>query len=495
MPPLDVAVILAYLAFTVAGGIRAARQGGDDADEYFTGRGTLKGAWGTVMIGLSIAATLFSGISLVVYVSAAYTDGIRILLGLAALLLAWIVLHWWFLPRYLAGGWKHPYEVVERRFGATARRFMSAQFLLLRLAWMGVLIYAPTLIILGTAGLDDRWFWPVVLVIGAVSTLYTVTGGIRGVIVMDAVQFLITGGSMLLILGFIAVKLGLSPAAMAGELREAGRFTLFDPAGAPARTLTFWSVLIGMTVTSFGSYLADQMSLQRYLAADTRQDARRSFMVNIAGAYGIAVILVLVGLLLWLWYRHHPDAALPARADQVLAHFIATQLPPGLSGLLIAAILAATIDSMTSGINAVSAALTNDWLVPLGRARTSAELVRFGRRANLVIGVLATLSAGLAASLGPALDSSQILMGSFLGSMLAGMLLAVSGLRVRRGAVVAGMAAGLVAGWVVAASALSVMWVAPAALGAGLAVPLLAGLVFRLPAAAAAPLLSTKENP
>lgn len=478
MRSLDIIIVLIYLAGVVAGGFLSSRNAKGDADEYFTGKGTLKGPLGTIMIGLSIAATLFSGISLVVYVSAAYTDGIKILLGLVSLLAAWLVLHWWFLPRYLAGGWRHPYEIIERRFGYRVRMFMSAQFLLLRLAWMGVLIYAPTLIILGSAGLDDRWFWPVVAILGVMSTLYTVVGGIRGVIVMDAVQFLITVGCMLLIMIFIMAKLGMAPREMAGELHAEGRLALFSSGGAGSG-LTFGSVLIGMLVTSFGSYLADQMSLQRYLASDTRKSAGRSFMVNIVGAFGIVGILVLVGLMLWLWYRHNPDPGLPTKADQILPYFIAKNLPAGLSGLLVAAIVAATIDSMTSGINAVSAALTNDWLVPLGRKRTSEELVRFGRIANLGIGVLATLSAGLAALLGPALDSSQILMGSFLGSMLACMLLAVSVAPARPVAVLLGMGGGLFAGWGVAASSLSVMWVAPTALVIALGVPVADLLLFR----------------
>lgn len=481
MRSLDIIIVLIYLAGVVAGGIFSSRNPKGDADEYFTGKGTLKGPVGTIMIGLSIAATLFSGISLVVYVSAAYTDGIKILLGLVSLLAAWLVLHRWFLPRYLAGEWKHPYEIIEQRFGYRVRMFMSAQFLLLRLAWMGVLIYAPTLIILGSAGLDDRWFWPVVVTLGVTSTLYTAIGGIRGVIVMDAVQFLVTAGCMLLIMIFVMAKLDMSPGAMASELHAQGRLALFATNGAAPQTLTFGAVLIGMMVTSFGSYFADQMSLQRYLASDTRKSAGRSFMVNIVGAFAIVGILVLVGLMLWLWYRHNPDPNLPAKADQVLPYFIARNLPAGLSGLLIAAIVSATIDSMTSGINAVSAAVTNDWLVPLGRKRSSEELVRFGRLANLGIGALATLSAGLAALLGPALDSSQILMGSFLGSMLACMLLAVSAVRARPAAVLTGMAAGLLTGWAVAGSSLSVMWVAPAALAVATGLPLLDLLFFFRP--------------
>lgn len=471
MRTIDVAIVLAYLAAVIAAGL-AFRGRQATADEYFTARGRFRGMLGQALIGLSIAATLFSGASLVVYVSVAFSDGAQIALGAVCLPVAWIVLHFWFLPRYMAGRWEHPYSVVEARFGGTVRLALSALFMLLRVGWMGVLIYVPALIVSGVAGIDDRWFWLVALGIGLSSTLYTVIGGMRSVIVTDAIQFVVIIAGLAFILGSIISGLDVGVSAAARELASAGRLDVLDFSLDLTRPFTFFSIVVGLSVANLGSYAADQMSLQRYLAADSPRAATRAFLVNLAGAASLIAVLVSVGLLLWLWYRHHPDPQLPVKPDQVLPYFIATQLPAGVSGLLVASILAATMSSVTSGINAIAGALTNEWFCRLGRRRSPEALYLLGRRTSLAVGVASTLLALVAGRLGSALQSSQILMGGFLGSMLACMILAVSTVPARPAGVLWGMAAGLAAGWCVAGSPLSSLWISPAAFAAAMFVPL-----------------------
>ncbi len=475
---LDLAIVAIYLGGVVAAGL-ACRGKENSVDAYFTGHGVLPGRLGTIMIGLSIAATLFSGVSLVAYVSTAFHDGISILMGLVCLPLAWAILSCWFLPRYLAGNWNHPYEIIERRFGSVTRLCLSGMFVLLRIVWMGVLIYTPTLIVMGAAGLGPGWFWPIVIATGFSSTIYTVLGGIRGVIVTDAIQFIVILGGILFILVSVLLKLDLSVSAVLGELRQQGKLTLFDFSLDPTRSFTFWTVIFGVSVSNLGSYLADQMSLQRYLASASPKEAQRAFAVNVWSAAVVVIALVLVGLLLAVWYVRHPDPNRPAEPDLVLAYFIAKELPVGMSGLLIAAILAATMSSMTSGINALAGALTNDWLPRFGRGRTPRELYRFARRASLAIGLVSTLAAGLASHFGSLMVSSFVVLGAFLGPMLACMLFAVSRLAVRPSLVLAGLAAGVLTGWTMTATPVSGLWVPPVSFFIASLVPLggwLAGL-------------------
>jgi Na+/proline symporter len=184
----------------------------------------------------------------------------------------------------------------------------------------------------------------------------------------------------------------------------------------------------------------------------------------------VVLTLVAIGLLLWLWYRHHPDPLRPAQPDRLVSYFIAQELPAGLSGLLIAAVLAATMSSMTSGINALAGAVTNDWVVPLGRKRSPVELYRFSRRASFVIGIVATLSAGLIERMGSILDATQIVMGLFLGPMLACMMLAVARTRATSASMLWGMALGLVAGTGVTLSPATSLWVSPVAFAVTLVV-------------------------
>ncbi|MBL9215843.1 MAG: hypothetical protein JNG83_10245 [Opitutaceae bacterium] len=471
MRAADLTIIVVYLAAVVAAGI-ACRGRQESIDDYFTGHGTLSGRFGALLIGLSIAATFFSGVSLVAYVGTSFRHGAAMILGLVCLPLAWLILRGWFLPRYLAENGRHPYEIIERRFGPAIRLCLSAMFILLRIGWMGVLIYAPALIVMGAAGLGPEWFWPVVAMVGVSSTVYTVLGGIRGVIVTDALQFVVILIGVFGVLVLTWAKLDLSAGAALAWLREQGRLAVFDFSLDPVRPFTFWAVVGGVTVSNLGSYLADQMSLQRYLASASLREAQRAFAVNVWSAGAVLVTLILAGLLLSVWYAHHPDPALPADPDLVLSHFIAKELPVGMSGLLIAAILAATMSSMTSGINSLAGALTNDWLLRFGRARTPQELYRFGRTASLAIGVVSTLAAGLAAHFGSLMIASFTVMGAFLGPMLAVMLLAVSRWQVRRSFVLSGLVAGVGCGWAVALSPATGLWVPPVSFAVAILIPL-----------------------
>ena len=459
---VDIGVVVVYLAAVVVIGITF-RGRKESSDEYFTAHGLFQGPLGTVMVGLSIAATYFSGVSLIVYISSAYTGGIQILVGIIVMPLSWIVLHFWFLPRYLAGDWRHPYEVIERRLGNPVRLLLSAMFCLMRIGWMGVVVYVPALVIMSTVGLDKNWFWPITLVIGLSSTAYTVVGGIRGVIVTDAIQFVVVAFGMIFIGSLLWLRLDLSTAGMIRELGDFGHLHFLNFSFDPTITFTFWAVLCGVGVSNLGSYLSDQMALQRYLTASSPKEAAHAFLINVIGVIIVVTSLVAVGLLLWLWYRHHPDPSLPVEHDKILAYFIAKELPIGISGLLIAAILAATMSSITSGVNSLAGAFTNDWMTRFGRKRTPVEMFHLSRWSSLGVGILAIAAAGLIERMGSLLIASQVVMGVFLGPMLACMVLALVPLRVRSVAVLVGMLAGSLAGIWVAFSPATGMWVSPVA--------------------------------
>jgi SSS family transporter len=465
MHPVDLLIILVYLTGTVYLGIKC-RGKQDTIDDYFTAGGGLRGPLATVLVGLSIAATLFSGISFLAYPSVAYSNGLGVILILIDLPIFWIIVRFWFLPRYLATKTTHPYDVIEKRFGYGVRTTASVMFVLLRIGWMATLIYAPTLIILAAAGLGQSWFWPVVLAIGLSCTAYTTLGGIRGVIVTDAIQFIIIAAGIAFVIGYIFFNIPVTLSRVFTDLASEGYLQLLDFSFNPLETFTVWTILIGILLANLSSYIADQMSLQRYLSLDSVQSASRSFAVNLTGAGIVLVLLVFVGLMLNSWYRYVADAALPETADKILPHFVATQLPSGLAGLLLAAILAATMSSMTSGINALAGSLTIDFHArsKTGRTRSSKELLPFARYSSLAIGLIATLCAGFVGSLGSIFEIAQALLGVFLGPLLSVMFFAVTRIQVRPTALVAGMLAGCLAGWIIVFSpAISSVWTAAGA--------------------------------
>ncbi len=477
---LDFAVIFIYLSGVVWAGLSSRGKKGN-SDEYFTAKGGFVGKLGVIMVGLSMAATLFSGISFVVYTSTAFSRGAQIGIAVLGLPLAWAVLRYWFLPRYLAGSGSHPYDIIETRLGTEARLCVSAMFILLRIGWMAVMLVAPTLVLMGAAGLGPGWFWPIVTITGVTATAYTAIGGIRSVIVTDAIQFLVMGFGTLFIIGFILAKVGLPVDEIVGQLQQAGHLNLWDFSVNLHESFTFWGVMFGISIANLGSYIGDLMMLQRYLAAESPQAAARAFAINMWGVILVILALVTTGLLLWVWYHNHPDPNLPAKPDLVLAYFIAQELPAGVSGLLIASILAATMSSMTSGIIALSGTLTNDWVKRFGRPRSAAEMIRFGRVSSVLIGVAAIFTAGAASQLGTLFQISQAIVGAFLGPMLGCMVIVAGNWTLRPRFVLAGMALGTLTGWCIAFSSVSVVWVATGSALVTVLVPGLLRLCFPTP--------------
>lgn len=472
MNKIDLTIIVIYLGITLYLGIRfRGRQ--DSADDYFTASGALGGRIGSILVGLSVAATLFSGISFIGTPSLSYRAGLISVLVPLCLPILWLIVTFWFLPKYLAHKGTHPYDFIEKQFGFPVRITAAAFFVLLRIGWMAALIYVPTLVVMAAAGLDDQWFWPLVLVVGFTCTAYTTAGGIRGVVITDALQFVIIAIGILMIIGYILFNMPAGFSEIVTELDKDGYLEIHDWSFDFTKTLTVWSIFFGIVIANLSAYAADQMSLQRYLATGTLKSAQHSFTVNAITGTCVQLLLILLGIALAAWYRFNHDPTLPEMPDKVLPHFIATVLPTGLSGLIIAAILAATMSSMTSGINSLAGSITNDLRQRVGQKLTPNQLLRFARRTSLIIGLLSTLSAGLVSALGTIFDIAMILFGIFLGPLLTPVFLAACKVIAPSWAVICGMFAGFLTGCLVAWSPASSLWVAPAAFFASLIPPLI----------------------
>lgn len=457
---IDVSIMALYLGGCVVAGILA-RGRGDDAEDYFTAGGRLNTWFSTIVVGLSIAGTFFSGISFIAYPSVVYSSGILLpVLGLiVSMPLAYLALRYWFLPRYLGQGWKYPYDVLEARFGPATRTVAASLYVMMRIGWMAAMIYAPTIAIMTMGELDDRWFWPIVLVTGLSNTFYTAVSGIRGVIVTEAIQMLV------IILGVTATivaawwQLPVTFSVAWSSLTHSDRLSVMNFSLDPTAGLTVWTVIFGVTVANLTNYIGDQMSLQRYLATGNLRSATRSFVVNVVGVVIVVGLLTVVGLSLFVYYTHVHDPALSPKADQVFPHFVATRLPAGVAGLLLAALLAAT--SIPSGINTLAAVLTLDFHSRIDREMSEAKRARWGKIYSVAIGVAATFAAGAVARLGTLFELSQIILGVFAGPLLSCIVVAVAGWRCRGSAMVVGMLAGWAAGVAVYFAGAAALWVAP----------------------------------
>ncbi len=459
---IDVGIMSGYMVSIFVIGLLA--RGRDvDAADYFIAGGTLNTWFHTVMIGLSIAATFFSGISFIAYPSVVYSHGILLpVWGLTVCMaMYYVVLRYWFLPRYLARKWSYPYQVLEARFGSGTRSFAAGLYILMRIGWMAAMIYAPTVAILTMAKLDAWWFWPIVLITGLSNTIYTVVSGVRGVIVTEALHIpvIIFGVSATIVSAWLHLPVPMETALT--ELAHSGRLSVLDFSIDPRAPLTVWVVVFGVSIGNLTNYIADQMSLQRYLATGDARAASRSFAVNVVGVVIVVALLTLVGLSMHVYYAHTVDPTLPGNADEIFPHFVATRLPVGVAGLLLAALLAST--GIPSGINALAAVLTLDFHTRLRTGMTAAQQVWWGRFYSLLIGLLATLTAGVVSKLGTMFELSQIILGVFAGPLLSCVVIAVGGWRCTGRAMIIGMLLGWLVGVAVTWSGAAAPWVAPSA--------------------------------
>lgn len=458
MTYIDYIIVVVYMGVVITAGLMS-RGKQDSAEDYFASSGTMKGLLGMVMVGLSIAATFFSGISFVAIPSIVIDSGTKIFLIFGSLIPCSLLVYFWFIPRYMEYRSFHPYEIIASRMGENVRTITSALYVLLRIGWMASLIYAPTIVLLTVMKLGNEWTWPIIIIIGMVSTGYTVFSGLRGVVVTDAIQMLIILASLLFTFLFALSQIPMNPGDWFQKLKEKGMLTMPSFSLSMVERFTVWGVLVGISVSNLAMYIADQMSLQRYIATGDTKSAQRSFLYNMGGVVVVLGLLMMIGMVVLLWYSYHPQISMPDNPDRVFPAFVSTVLPSGLGGLMAAAILAATMSSITSGINALAGALTIDFIQPACPDAPPEFFLKVGRWLSLGIGLLCTIVAGFASRMGTIYDLTQAILGVFMGPILAVVLLAMSGRKCNPRHVNAGILISSAVGLMVAFSNIQSIWV------------------------------------
>jgi solute:Na+ symporter, SSS family len=382
---LDFVVIIAYLAGITGLGVFVGRRQ-KDAKDYFVADRSIP--WWAVMF--SIVASETSALTFISIPGLAYTTDLGFLEIATGYLLGRIVVANTLLPRYYKGNLVTAYALLEQRFGLATRRFTSIVFMATRGMADSVRVFAtavPIALIIGPL-LPRAAVMPVaVLVLGTLTVLYTIKGGMRAVVWTEIVQasvYLIGGLSAAILAGQL-VHGGWSAittaASAAGKMHMISWYTGFD------RPNTMFAGLIGGAFLSMASHGADQLIVQRLLSARSLRDAQMAIIGS-----GVAVIIqfalfLMLGIGLWSFYggRHFstPDAIFPT--------FIVDQMPHGMVGLLLAAVLAATMSTHSGAINSLAAASTHDIYLPLtGRAHDDPRTLRIGRVMALVWGIVLT---------------------------------------------------------------------------------------------------------
>ncbi|WP_221032391.1 sodium:solute symporter family transporter [Actomonas aquatica] len=422
---LDYFVIAAYAG--VIAGITwfCGRQRATTADDYFVAGRSMPG-WAVAM---AMMAALISSNTMVGHPATAYQKGLILLLGSLTLPAVLFFVAKVIVPFYRRTIRMSAYEYLGRRFGLGGRLYASICFMADRLFDVGVTLLTSAVPVAVMTG------WPLFNVVAGLAVFtvaYTMLGGMRTIVWTSVVQ----GGVFMIAAVLIALRLLLAPecgepGAVLRAAWEGGRLGLGDFSFSWASLFdsthtTQWLLVLAYTVNWGRRYIADQHMVQRYLIARSDADAERGALWNGLLCVPVWAIFMLIGASLFGFYQLS-GATPPNVADEVVPHFIVHQLPAGIVGLMLAAILAASMSSISPDLNSIATAFTSDIMGHFLPQLSDRARVRIGRLAVFVGGGVALLTALLMAPKGEAatimeraVTVAAILSGGMLGLFFLG---------------------------------------------------------------------------
>lgn len=442
MTALDIAAIAIYFAGITGMGLFFYRRA--KTTEGFTeASGRLSG----LVVGISIFGTYLSSITFLALPGKAYTGNWNALAFSLSLPLTAYTAARWFTPLYRSMTDVSAYAYLERRFGLWARLYAMTCYILTQQARMGTILFLVALALERLTG----WDISIVIIFTGLSVIaYCAAGGIEAVIWTDVAQSVILTIGALASAAALLLKMPEGPGQLFQIAGNAGKFSL-GPYDLSFFNATFWTVLLYGVFINMQNFGIDQSYVQRYKAARSLDDAKKSVWLGALLYVPVSALFLFIGTGLYAFYTAEPSRLpleLATQGDRVFPHFMITELPPGVTGLVIAALLAAAMSTISTSLNSSASVLLDDVALRLWRpGMTDAGKLFFLRMATVVFGVSGTGIALLMISIKTALDMWWNLAGIFSGGMLGLFLLGV----ISKRASSAGAAVGTVAGIIVIA--------------------------------------------
>ena len=487
---IDVLIIVVYLAGLAGVGLYFSRRQ-TNLDEFFLARQSM--AW--LPVGLSLMAALNSGIDYLMQPSSTIRYGLILLIGTSS----WLFLYPWVayvtLPFYRRLNVYTAYEFLEVRFDVRVRTLAAAIFIVWRLGWMATAIYVPCLAIsAATGGRVDLTM--MIAVLGLLVTAYTMLGGIQAVIWNDVIQFCIMFGGLAATVWITLSHVPGGAAEIWTAAQTAGKTSLATPTGLAAgsgifahvaafftQPINVTAILVALVVGRMAGYTSDQVMVQRFQTTKSIKDSRQAFIVNAAGDALWMFGLSFVGLALLAYFNHHP---LPPEfaSDRILPYFMSQAFPAGAVGLVIAAILAASLSSIDSAVNSCTSVVVVDVYRRLILGAAAGDQGRrdvlVSRIATVGFGIAGTVLAMNVSRIGSLLEIANKLINAFSGPLFGIYILAMFSRRATSNAVLAAGIAGTFTSYYVAyQTRIGFMWPSTFGFAATLAIGAALTLAFR----------------
>ncbi|MBT4820309.1 MAG: sodium/solute symporter [Lentisphaerae bacterium] len=382
----NLATIILYMLAVVLIGAWFSRSE-DSSEEYLLGG--RKMVWWAV--GISYMMSLLSTVSLVMVPGEIYNHGLSLYVLAPLYPLTAILMYWIFVRFYFKMGVFTPFTYLERRFSRSFRVLTSILYLWTRLIYLGMVLFSSSKVFEGAAGWP-AWF--TITIVGVVGIVYTMLGGMKAVIWTDVMQF------VALFLG-LGITIAICAHHIDGGLWGGIRYAIDHGHGASMYTkrefytldpyvrLCFWILLIGKFTEPMFYSTADQISVQRLLSTSSFKNGFRAMLVNALAGIPFTFMMWAIGLIIFAYYAQHPDPNV-TQGDTAFFTFVATKLPAPIPGLMLAAMLAAVMSTLDSGMNSLSAVGLKDIYLPFVNPNAAEKKqVLVARLLTLLIGAIA----------------------------------------------------------------------------------------------------------
>jgi SSS family transporter len=376
---VDLGIVIAYLLGVTALGVWF-RRGQQDAKDYFLG-GKSAPWWA---LAFSIVATETSTLTIIGTPAISYATNLTFIQLVLGYLVGRVLIVVLLLPGYFRGEFFTAYALIEKRFGTRMRAVAATTFLVTRAVAEGVRVSAIALVVSVVLGTSEHW---AVVIVIALTILYTFEGGMKAVIWTDVAQLLLYLTGSVVTLGFL---LHLIPGGVREVLAVAddagNKLQFLDFSFSLATKYTFWSGVIGGAFLTMASHGTDQTIVQRLLAARNENDSRKALLASGVIVLVQFTLFLLVGVLLFCFADHWPLLARGERVDRVLPLFLAKEMPVGLAGLMLASTIAVAMSNASGCLNSMAASSILDFSVAAGWRRDADSFLTWSRRMTLVWG-------------------------------------------------------------------------------------------------------------
>jgi SSS family solute:Na+ symporter len=421
---IDTAILLLYGLILVGMGVYFFRK--TKTSEEFMVAGRSIPSWAA---GIAVMSAYTSSISYIAIPGKAFDSNWHpLIFALAALPVTWFVTKY-VIPHYRKNNIISVYKYLEDKIGEWGRVYASFSFLLFMVGRTAVILYLSSLLLVSFIDIDIQML---IVIIGVITIIYTLMGGMEAVIWTDVMQSIVMIGGVLFVGYLLTKEIFSEPEFLIQKAFDENKFSLGDTSFSLS-SRTVWVMIIYGITENIRNLMADQNYTQKYASVPTEKKAKKSVWFAMLIYLPLTAIFLYIGTALFAFYAGQPIDPSIVKGDQVFPYFIATELPVGVKGLIIAAILAASMSTIDSALNCSATVLYEDYYRKYFRLKPSEKnSIGFLRLSTIVWGVLGIVFALLLINAQSALDTWWQISGIFGGGILGLFLLAIFNVKISR---------------------------------------------------------------